>query len=125
MLLWLLIISAGSFAATWIYIVHALSPKTVLFLARRQWIFLFIHLPVMWILSSIIGEGLVIGMGSLIGGLVGQGYLANLGRKQGLTWTGRRTVKYYQLHPRKRRKGLHQSTTVSSDRGQKQHRRIS
>jgi hypothetical protein len=105
MLLYLVVIAAFVMSIVWIFIVHSMGPKLRLFMARRQWIFLFIHVPVMVFMSSIAGEGLIIGMASLIGGLVGQGYLAYWGTKQGLSWTGKRTAKYFRLYPQKRRKG--------------------
>lgn len=88
----------------WVLIINAMSPGTKLFMARRQWLFLMIHVPVMYIMSIIGGEGLIFGLSSLIGGLIGQGYLAYWGTKQGLTWSGRRTTSYYRMHqPKKRR----------------------
>jgi hypothetical protein len=99
MLLIVLLIAIGGFSLMWIAIVHALGPRTKLFLARRQWLFLIAHVPVMMFMASIGGEGLIIALSNLIGGLVGQGYLAAWGKRQGLSWVGKRTPMYYKLHP--------------------------
>lgn len=103
-MLWLVIIAICGLTVMWILIVNAMSPRTKLFMARRQWLFLLVHIPVMWIMTNIGGEGLIFGLSSLIGGLIGQGYLAHWGTKQGLTWSGRRTPRFYRMHqPKKRR----------------------
>ena len=104
MLLTVLLIAIGGFSLMWIVIVAHLSPKTKMFFARRQWLALIAHVPVMMFMSSIGGEGLVIALANLIGGLVGQGYLAAWGKKQGLSWVGKRTPLYYKLHPRKKKR---------------------
>ena len=104
MLLIILLIAIGVFSVMWIAIIHALSPKTKMFFARRPWLFLLAHVPVMMFMSSIGGEGLIIALSNLLGGLVGQGYLAAWGRKQGLSWVGKRTPLYYKLHPSKKKR---------------------
>jgi hypothetical protein len=117
MLLYLVVIAIVGMSVLWIFIVHSMGPKLRLFLARRQWIFMFVHIPVMLFMSSIGGEGVIMGMSSLIGGLFGQGYLAYWGTTQGLSWIGKKTPKYYYLHPQKKRKGLYKSATVMIDKG--------
>jgi hypothetical protein len=54
-------------------------------------------------MTSIGGEGIVFGLSNLIAGIIGQLYLGGWGkRKHGLTFTGKRTPKYYRLHPKKK-----------------------
>jgi hypothetical protein len=101
----LILLALAGLTCMWILIVLAMPDKMKLFLARRQWLFLLLHIPVMMLFTTIGGEGLVFGVSSLCAGLVGQCFLAFWGkRKHHLTMTGKRTPAYYKLHPKKKRR---------------------
>lgn len=101
-MLTLLIVLTLVFAVLWFLILHALPDGMQRFLCRHQWMFLLIHVPIMWMLSTIMGEGMLAGVGSLAGGLLGQIYLALRGmRKFGLTFFGKKTEQYELLKPQK------------------------
>jgi len=93
------------FGVLWFFILHSVPTNTQRFLCRHQWLFLGIHIPVMFMLSTIMGEGMLVGVGSLAGGLLGQIYLALHGMRQfGLTFLGKRTARYDALYPPKGKK---------------------
>jgi hypothetical protein len=46
------------------------------------------------------GAGLIVAVGSLLGGVFGQLYLSAWGMRHGLTFMGKRTSKYHILHPK-------------------------
>lgn len=93
------------FFTLWVLILHAAPERVQLFLCRHQWLFLLIHVPVMGLIASIMGEGMLAGAGSLAGGLLGQIYLAFRGmRRFGLTFLGKPTDRYYELFPKKDKK---------------------
>ena len=97
------------FFTLWVLILHAAPERIQLFLCRHQWLFLLIHVPVMGLIASIMGEGMLAGAGSLAGGLLGQIYLALRGmRRFGLTFLGKPTDTYYKLYPGKvkKKKGM-------------------
>ena len=113
-MLTILIVVTIVFAVFWMILLHALSERQQRFLCRHQWLFLAIHLPVMYILSAFMGEGMIVGVGSLAGGLLGQIYLAFRGMKRfGLTFLGRRTNRYYELYPKKEKKHVPMNLRVS------------
>jgi len=90
------------FFTLWVFILHAAPERIQLFLCRHQWLFLLIHIPVMAMIATIMGEGMLAGAGSLAGGLMGQVYLALRGmRRFGLTFLGKPTDRYYELFPKK------------------------
>ena len=83
------------FAVLWIFIIVEMPEGMQRFMARHQYLFLLFHIPVMWLLGTILGEGMVSGVSSLAGGLIGQAYLGVRGmRKWGLTFIGRKTPDY-------------------------------
>lgn len=60
----------------------------------------------MYATTIIGGEGLLIAVSSIVGGVIGQVYLQIWGMKNHkLTFMGKRTAAYYKLHPKKRKKG--------------------
>jgi len=95
MLLSLVIVSSIIMSVVWFLIITHLPLWWKHWFARHQFVFLLVHIPVMIFMSSIGGEGLIIAMGNLIGGAVGQLYLALWGMRQGLTLTGKRTNLYH------------------------------
>jgi len=98
----LLFVSTIAFIAIWLVGIHAMGITTRLYLARKPWLFLLIHIPIMYGTTFIGGEGLLIAVSSIFGGVVGQMYLQIWGMKHGLTFMGKRTPKYYKLHPKRK-----------------------
>jgi hypothetical protein len=78
----------------WVFIVAHMKPRTKHFFARKPMLFLMLHIPIMFLLAQLGGEGMLFTVGSLCGGIVGQIYLAYWGTTQGLTWSGRWTPAY-------------------------------
>lgn len=99
-MLMLLIVVAVAFSILWLVAIHAMPPGLRVFLARRPWLFLFIHIPVMIGTTYIGGAGLLIAVGSILGGVFGQLYLSVWGMRHGLTFMGKRTPKYHLIHPK-------------------------
>lgn len=98
-------ISAACFAILWVGVVQFLGDKTQYVLARYPFLFLLLHIPVMFLLATILGEGLIAGLGSLAGGIVGQMYLAVLGmRKWKLSFFGKKTEESTNPFGKKARK---------------------
>ena len=100
----LLLFSCVAFTAMWLVAIHACGIKTRLFLARRPWLFLLLHLPIMYGTTFIGGEGLIVAVSSIIGGAIAQIYLQLWGMKHGLTFMGKKTIKYNKLHPKKKKR---------------------
>jgi hypothetical protein len=98
----LLVAAVVGLFGIWLLIIHAMPIKMRIMFARKPWLFLLIHIPVMYSLSFVGGEGLIFGIANLIGGIGAQFYLAFWGwRNHGLTFAGRKTPKYHQIHPKK------------------------
>jgi hypothetical protein len=97
----LLVVTTIAFVALWLVAIHAMPPKVRIFLARRPWLFLAIHVPVMYFTTFIGGAGLIVAVGSLLGGVIGQLYLSAWGMRHGLTFMGKRTPKYALMHPKR------------------------
>lgn len=83
--------------ALWILIIAAFPFRAKIWFCRHQWAFLLFHVPVMYFMSFIGGEGLIFGLASLIGGILGQFWLAFWGTKHGLTFVGKKTPKYKEF----------------------------
>lgn len=89
----------------WLVILGAIGEKGRFFLARHPFLFLSLHLPIMFAFTMIGGEGLMFGVGNLLAGLAAQVVLAVWAmRKHGLTFTGKPGPQYERLHPRAPRK---------------------
>jgi hypothetical protein len=97
----LLVVTTIAFIALWLVAIHAMPFGFRIFLARRPWLFLTIHVPVMYGTTFIGGAGLIVAVGSLLGGVFGQLYLSAWGMRHGLTFMGKRTPKYHILHPKR------------------------
>jgi len=100
----LVLIAIVGLTTIWIIIVHEIPFKARIFLCRHQYIFLMIHIPIMYLMTMIGGEGLIFGLANLIGGCISQLYLATWGTRYGLTFSGKKTAKYYKLFPKKKKK---------------------
>lgn len=83
-------------ALLWMLIISAFPFRAKIWFCRHQWAFLLFHVPVMYFMSFIGGEGLIFGLASLIGGIIGQFYLAAWGTRHGLTFTGRKTSQFIE-----------------------------
>jgi hypothetical protein len=87
----------------WLVVIAVLPTRARLFLAMHPFLFLMVHVPFMMFMTSIGGEGIIFGVSNLIAGLIAQGVLAFWGvKKHGLTWTGKKTLRYLALHPSKK-----------------------
>jgi hypothetical protein len=85
----------------WLAIIFIIPQRLRLWLAQHPFVFLMVHIPFMFFMTMIGGEGLMFGISNLAAGLIAQVVLASWGvRKHGLTWGGRKTELYYELHPR-------------------------
>jgi hypothetical protein len=85
----------------WVAVIFILPERVRLWLAQHPFVFLMVHIPFMVFITSIAGEGMLIGVSNLAAGLIAQVILARWGvHNHGLTWAGKRTDLYYELHPR-------------------------
>lgn len=89
----------------WLIIIAVMPPWMKYALARHPYIFLLIHVPVMFAMASIGGEGLIFGIGNLIAGCIAQVVLMAWGmRRHGLTWTGRPGAHFKPYFKKKKKK---------------------
>jgi len=97
----LLAIALATMLGLWLAIVFILPVRVRLWLAQHPFVFLLVHVPVMFAMSMIGGEGMLFGVSNMAAGLLAQGVLAWWGvKRHGLTWAGRKTELFYELHPR-------------------------
>jgi hypothetical protein len=98
----MLAILAGAFLGLlgmWLLVVAVIPPRLRLWLATHPLAFLMVHIPFMLLMTSIGGEGIIFGVSNLLAGIVAQLALAGWGVKEhGLSWTGKKTPKYYYIH---------------------------
>lgn len=101
MMLLLLLICFVSLLGMWLTVVFILPGKIRLWLAQHPFVFLLIHIPFMVFMTSVGGEGLMFGVSNLAAGLLAQVILAYWGvHRHGLTWGGKKTEVFFELHPR-------------------------
>lgn len=117
----LVIIAILGLTMVWVLIIHEIPFKMRIFLCRNQYIFLLVHIPFMYLMTLIGGEGLIFGLSNLVAGVISQLYLAMWGTKYGLTFGGKKTSKYYKMFPKKTKKKrvLFRSAALPPNKSQK------